>query len=221
MTMSDLELLAWLRGPGLQWSLIIFIAGLIFRVAENLALGRTPDLATPRSPVFAAGLATVWRRSLFHPGMSYRGYFTLIAGYTFHLGLLITLFFLSQHIVMFRAILGFGWPALPPSIIDFCTLLSIAALITILIHRITDPVVRSISDYQDYLAWLLTLLPLATGFLAMHPLGMAYIQALTLHLMSVEVLLIAIPFTKLSHMASIFISRWYNGALAGVRGVKA
>ena len=84
-----------------------------------------------------------------------------------------------------------------------------------------DPVLKQISDYQDYLAWLLTIAPLATGFMVLHPMGMAYQTSLVWHLISIDVLLIAIPFTKLSHMLSIFISRWYNGAIAGYKGVNS
>jgi nitrate reductase gamma subunit len=219
--MFEPDLLTWLRGPGLQIASAMFVLGLTFRIIQNFAMGRVVDLAEPRGKTFGPGVAVIWRRSFFHAGMSYRGYFTLIAGYTFHIGFLVTLFFLSQHIVMFRSILGFGWPALPPAIIDIFTLLGVAALVAILIHRFVDPVVRQLSDYQDYLVWLLTILPLITGFLMMHPIGMVYKTAFTLHLLSVQLLLVAIPFTKLSHMLSIFVSRWYNGALAGFKGIKS
>ena len=166
-------------------------------------------------------MATIARRSLIHSSTTYRGYFTLIAGYTFHIGFLVTLLFLNQHIILFKSVIGFGWPAWAPTIIDFFALVSIAALIAVLVHRLMDPVLKQISDYQDYLTWLLTILPLISGFLAMHPMGMSYKSALALHIMSAELLLVAIPFTKLSHMVSVFISRWYNGALAGYKGVKS
>ena len=219
--MFEPDLLTWLRGPGLQIASAVFVLGLTFRIIQNIAMGRAVDLAQPRGHTFGPGMAVIWRRSFFHSGMSYRGYFTLIAGYTFHIGFLVTLFFLSQHIVMFRSIVGFGWPALPPAIIDIFALVGVAALIAVLIHRVIDPVVRQLSDYQDYLVWLLTILPLVTGFLVMHPMGFAYKTAFALHLLSVQLLLIAIPFTKLSHMLSIFVSRWYNGALAGFKGIKS
>lgn len=219
--MNETELLTWLRGPGLQIAITIFLVGLVFRVITILILGRSRQLAEARGSKMGPGLATVWSRFFAYPGMSYRGWFTLFAGYIFHLGFLITLFFLSQHILLFKSIVGFGWPALPSAIIDLTALLAIAALIAVLIHRLTDPVLKQISDYQDYLAWLLTLLPLLTGFMVMHPMGMPYKIAFSLHLISVVILLIAIPFTKLSHMVSLFISRWYNGAMAGVKGVKS
>ena len=221
MSMNEIELLSWLRGPGLQISVGVFLLGLVFRIMQNLTIGMSRNMAEAKGSYFIPGVATVFRRSLFHPGTTYRGYFTMLAGYTFHLGLLITLFFLEQHILLFKSIIGFGWPSLSPSIIDFTTLISIAALITVLLHRVMDPVLKQISDYQDYLAWLLTIAPLVTGYLTMHPVAMSYQSALIIHIVSVEILLIVIPFTKLTHMVSLFISRWYNGALAGYKGVKS
>jgi nitrate reductase gamma subunit len=219
--MNEIEVLNWLRGPGLQISVAVLVLGLIFRTLQNVMMGMGKDLAEPKGSYFGPGLATIARRSLFHPGTTYRGYFTMIAGYTFHIGLLVTLFFLQQHIMLFKNILGFGWPALPPTVIDIMALVSIAALITVLVHRVMDPVVRMLTDYQDYLAWLLTIAPLVTGYITMHPVGMSYRTAYIVHLVSIEILLVVIPFTKLSHMVSLFISRWYNGAIAGYRGAKS
>jgi len=219
--MTEIELLSWLRGPGFQISVLIFVFGLVYRIIQHLSLGRSANLAAPRGNSFASGLSTIWRRSLFHEGMSYRGYFTLIAGYTFHLGFLVSLFFLSQHIIMFRSVLGFGWPALPPAIVDMTALLGMAALIAVFIHRLQDPVVRKLADYQDYIAWVLTFVPLVSGFILVHPVVLSYTMLLCIHIICAELLLIAIPFTKLSHMVSIFIARWYNGAIAGYKGVQS
>jgi len=219
--MSEGQLLDWLRGSGLQIAIAVFCLGLVFRLAQNIFTGRSRNLSVPRGSQIGPGLRTVWHRSLPVPGMSNRAYFTLIAGYIFHLGLFITLFFLSEHILVFKNLLGFAWPALPKAIIDITALLSIAALVAILVHRLMDPVLKQISDYQDYLAWLLTTAPLVTGFMVLHPMGMTYQTSLVWHLISIELLLIGIPFTKLSHALSIFISRWYNGAIAGYKGVRS
>lgn len=219
--MGDIALLVWLRGSGLQIAISVFFLGLIFRVVQNIVAGRARDLAPPRGKIFGPGLRTIWYRSFSIPGLSYRSYFTMIAGYIFHMGLFITLFFLSEHILLLKNLTGLSWPALPTALIDITALLSIAALVAVLIHRLMDPVLQQISDYQDYLAWLLTIAPLATGFTVLHPMGMSYQLSLSLHLISIELLLIAIPFTKLSHMLSIFISRWYNGAMAGYKGIRS
>lgn len=219
--MTSAELLTWGRGPGLQIAIALFVLGLVYRVLENYWLGRKRNLAEPRGTVWGPGLRTIWRRSFFHPGMTHRGYFTLIAGYTFHLGFLITLLFFAQHIDLFRSIFGFGWPALPNPVIEIAAVLGIGALIAVLVHRLMDPVTRHLSDFQDYFTWLLTILPMVTGYMAWHRIGTDYTTALALHILSFEVLLVAIPFTKLSHMVTLFIARWYNGAFAGYRGVQS
>lgn len=218
--MNPQELLYWVRGTGLQIAAAAFVLGMSYRMLHLVLLGRKKSLATPRGSEWASGLSMMWRRSFSMPELSARGKFTVVAGYTFHLGFMITLLFLSQHIAMLRAILGFGWPALPRSVIDIAAILSIAAMIALLVHRIVDPVKRLLSDFQDYLTWTLTFLPLLTGFMLLRGIGFDYITLLTLHIFSVELLLIAIPFTKLAHMFSTFVSRWYNGAAAGFRGVK-
>ncbi len=81
-----------------------------------------------------------------------------------------------------------------------------------------NPVKRFLSGFQDYLAWLLTLLPLLTGYLAFHHVVADYTLMLALHVLSVELLLVALPFTKLFHTVSVFISRWYNGDIFGRKG---
>lgn len=219
--MNETELLTWLRGPGLQISVAIFVVGLTFRIIQNLTVGMAKNLAEPKGSYFAPGVATIFRRFKFYPRATNRGYFTIISGYIFHIGLFVTLFFLEQHIQLFKSIIGVSWPALPPVIINFTALVSIAALIAVLIYRIMDPVRQQLTTYQDYLVWVLTIGPLITGYFTMHPLGVSYTMLLSIHIISAELLLIAIPFTSLSHMVSLFIARWYNGAMAGYKGVKS
>jgi nitrate reductase gamma subunit len=218
--MDTQQLLEWLRGPGLQFAAAVFVLGMVYRVLHLILLGRKKNLAAPRGSEWRGGLRTMWHRSLPAVGLTSRGYFIVIAGYVFHLGFLITLLFLSQHIDLFRAVLKFDWPALPPGLITITAILTIAAMIALLVHRFTDPVKRLISDYQDYLTWVLTILPLLTGIMLRQGSGFDYQHMLILHLLSVELLLIAIPFTKLAHMVTTFSARWYNGAISGFKGIK-
>jgi len=44
---------------------------------------------------------------------------------------------------------------------------------------------------------------------------------LAYHILSVELLLVLAPFTKLTHMFSFVLARWYQGYLAGRRGVES
>ena len=217
----DQELLLWVRGAGLQIATAVFVLGMSYRMLHLLMLGRKKSLAAARGSEWAGGLRTMWRRSFVLPELSPRGRFTVVSGYVFHLGFFVTLFFLSQHIALFRAVLGIGWPALPRGVIDIAAVLSLAAMVALLAHRLVDPVKRLLSDFQDYLTWTLSFLPLLTGFMLLREIGFEYVTLLTLHIASVELLLVAAPFTKLAHMFSTFIARWYSGAANGFKGIDA
>ena len=96
---------------------------------------------------------------------------------------------------------------------------TLATMVVVLVDRINKPVKRFLSTFEDYFTWALTFLPLLTGYLAVKHLLLPYTTMLALHILSVELLLIAIPFTKLFHVITLFASRWYNGDVAGKKGV--
>lgn len=217
MTANDM--LTWVRGPAMQYALAIFFLGIIIRILEMWLLGRAPDLAVARRSGFVPGLRTVFHRSIPAPGLLRREPLVYFGGYTFHLGFFITLIFFAPHIQLFYGVWGIHWPGLPASLIDFIAVISIAAMIALLAHRLVHPVRRYLSNIGDYIAWLVTFLPLLTGYMVAHEAVLPYAQMLTLHILSVELLLIVLPFTKLTHTFTLFLSRWYNGAMAGRKGV--
>jgi nitrate reductase gamma subunit len=217
--MNHLDLLTFARGSALNWALIIFAAGVVLRLFEIFGLGRQVDLAQPRTDSPGSGWRTMFTRSLPPQGLLKRDAVTYIGGYVFHLGLLATIFFFAPHIEFIRDLFGIGWPSLPSALVDTSAVAAIAALLVLLAHRLTNPVKRMLSGYGDYLAWALTLLPLLTGYLAYHHLLFEYTLMFALHLFSVELLLVLLPFTKLFHTFSVFISRWYNGDIFGKKGV--
>ena len=217
--MSALELLTWSRGTGLTLALAVCAFGILLRLFEIFSLGRKADLSKPRELSPGSGWRTIVSRSLPPPGLMKRAPVTYIGGYVFHLGFAITLFFFVPHIELVRGLTGLSWPGLPTQVVDIAAVAAILALVAVLASRLTNPVKRLLSGAQDYFAWLLTFLPLATGYLAFHHLLIDYTLALALHILSVELLLVALPFTKLFHTVSVFISRWYNGDIFGRKGV--
>jgi len=142
-----------------------------------------------------------------------------LAGYTFHIGLILTFFFFVPHIEVLRRATGLAWPHLPTPLVDGMAVITVVALVVMLASRLLDPVKRFLSVAEDYLAWLLTFAPVATGYLCFHHLGLPYTWLLALHLASVEVLMVCMPFTKLIHFVTLFPSRWMNGAHFGRAGV--
>ena len=217
--MSHLDLLTFARGNALNWALIIFAAGVVLRLFEIFGLGRKADLAKPRTDSPGSGLCTIFSRTLPPQGMLKRDPVTYFGGYVFHFGLFIVIFFFAPHIEFFRSMTGQHWSSLQTALVDASVVAAIVSLVVLLAHRLNNRVKRMLSGFGDYLVWAATLLPLLTGYLAYHHLFVEYTLMLSLHLFSVELLLVLLPFTKLFHTFSVFISRWYNGDFFGRKGV--
>jgi nitrate reductase gamma subunit len=218
---EPMEFLLWVRGPAFDVAATIFVVGVIIRFFEIFSLGRKPNLAQPRGTEFGPGMKTVLNRSFPEMGTFKRQPLTVLVGYAFHIGLLISLILFVPHIELFRETFGFGWPGLPNPIVDAAAVISIVALIAALWHRIMSPVMRILTTSEDWLVWLLTFLPMLTGYLAYHRMVDPYPLILGLHILSVEALMVFFPFTKLMHTFTLFIARWYNGAMSGRRGVES
>jgi nitrate reductase gamma subunit len=219
--MSETELLLWIRGPALQIATVIFLLGAVVRIAEILLLGRKKNLAEARGSAVAGGLRTIFSRSVPDRGTLQRSTFNVVAGYVFHIGFFITLLFFAPHILLFHDVFGISWPSMPTPIVDATAIVTMIALLAVLAHRLRHPVMRFLSRFQDYLVWLLTILPLVTGYLAFHRIGLAPPMLMALHILSVELLMVIFPFTKLMHAFTIFMARYYNGAIAGYKGVRS
>lgn len=218
--MSDMDLLIWARGPGLQIALAVFVAGMVLRFFEIYSLGRKPDLSVPRPGKAWAGWLTIVSRSFPNRTMMKRTYPTLVLGYIFHIGFFVTLLLFAPHIRLFRETVGLGWPALPTPLVDAMALAAIICLLMTLGYRLYHPVKRFLSNFDDYFGWTLTLLPLLTGYMAFHHMLLPYTLMLAVHILSVELLLVFMPFTKLVHVGTIFVSRWYNGNMLGHKGAR-
>ena len=219
--MTETEFLLWVRGPALQVASIIFILGIAARVLEILIIGRNRDLAEARGSAVAGGLRTIIMRTFQDSGTWKRSTFTLVSGFVFHIGLFITIVLYAPHILVIEEVLGVSWPALPTPVVDATAVITMIALVAVLIHRLRDPVKRFLSRFQDYLVWFVTFLPLLTGYIAFHRIGLSPTMLIAIHILSVELLMVVFPFTKLTHAVTLFFSRYYNGAISGYRGVKS
>ena len=219
--MTSVGFLDFVRGPLFQIALIIFIAGIAIRFVEIVVLGRKTDFSEARQSGTGQGFRTMVSRTLPEAGSFKRSPFVILAGYVFHIGLFIALLFFAPHIALIRDSFGFSWPNLPTPLVDFASVAAIAALIGILINRLRDPVLAFLTSFQDYLVWTVTLLPLLSGYLAFHHLLLRYETMLALHILSVELLMVAFPFTKLMHTFTAFLSRWYTGSAFGRKGVQS
>jgi nitrate reductase gamma subunit len=194
---------------------------MLLRLLEVLALGNKPDLSPPRGSGAKGAVQTLLSRNLPRKTVFEKEPLRIINGYVLHIGFFIVLFLYGPHIVLFESFLGFGWPALPSGMIDAVGAITILSLIAALVFRLNNKVIRFLSTKDDYVAWTVTLLPLLTGYMAYNHLVASYTMMLALHLLSVELLLVVAPFTKLTHMFSFAMARWYQGYQAGRRGVES
>jgi nitrate reductase gamma subunit len=197
----------------------LFLLGLMLRLVEIHGLGRKVDLSPARRRPGASGWHTMFRRSLRHETLGPHAVVTMVLGYVFHAGLFVVLLLYIPHIELLDDLLGFGWPGLPSPMVDAITVLTLIALVATAIDRATNPIKRFLSNFDDWLSLLLTVLPLSTGYLAFHHLLLPYEQMLAFHILSAEVLVAALPFTKLVHAFTLWGARWYNGEHFGHKGV--
>jgi len=217
--MTEIELLSWARGPGLQIATIIFVAGVVIRIFEILLLGRKANLAEAKGSEMSSGLKTMITRTIPEPSTFKRSSVTIVSGYIFHIGLFVVCFLSAPHILFLKDIIDFGWPSAPTAVIDAVAVVTIIAMLATLINRLNNKVMRYLTNFEDLLTWFVTFLPLVTGYIAFHRIGFTAPTLLAVHILSVELLLVIFPFTKLMHAFTLFIARWYNGAISGYRGV--
>lgn len=219
--MTPMEFLLFTKGPLFNIAIAIFALGMLTRLTEIFVLGRAHNYAAPRGGEFVPGLKTMYKRFNPDPGTFKRAPFDVIVGMIWHVGFIVALLLFIPHVELIKSTFGIAWPALPNPLVDAITAITLLGLIAALVHRLTQPVKRFLSTPQDYLIWAVTFLPVLTGYLAYHRLINPYPLALGLHILSAEVFLIVLPFTKLTHIFTAFVARWYNGATFGRKGVQS
>ncbi|MFC2969642.1 nitrate reductase [Acidimangrovimonas pyrenivorans] len=218
-----MSLLDFARGPALDFAMAVFLLGVFWRLFAIVLLPWAKDRTVKRAgaPSAAAGALGTLIRHLWVPkdfGLTSR--FTLINGYVFHIGLAVIVFGFTQHILFIDGVFGLSWPGLPTGVITVAGVVTLASLIAALVRRMTSPVLRLISTFNDWFTWAITFLPVLTGLLAVAHLGARYETLLAIHMLSVAALLIWFPFGKLMHAFLVFLTRGESGAFYSRRGVK-
>ena len=223
--MKTMMLLDLVRGPMFFWAFMIMIAGIFWRLAGLIFFRFQSRAAAPKpgSPI-AAGLRTVALRSLPPHELEKNITFQHFTGYAWHLGWFSTFLFLGAHLPLFKSILGFVWPGLPNGVVLVLAAMTLGILLTLWIRRWFNPVLRLISNFDDHLSVLLAIAPLITGIAAFAhwaPFDARYETMLAIHILSVELLMVWIPFGKIFHMVTSMIVRYRTGAAFIRRGVRA
>jgi nitrate reductase gamma subunit len=218
-----MELLEFARGPALTFAITVFIAGVVFRIVSLFLMWRTRDSSEGsrnEKPVIWAAVHEVLRRMWPQQVYKQSTLFVTINGYVFHVGLALIVFFLLPHILFFKDLIGLSWPHLPNNVIYAISIVTAVSLIAALVMRFSNPPQRLISTFDDWFSWLVTFLPVLTGIIATSHLGARYETLLALHILSVALFLIYLPFGKLMHWFLVFVTRSQTGAHLSHRGAQ-
>ena len=216
-----MDLLDFARGPALQVAAYILVAGVLWRLVGILLLKEKPEFSDPRKPGgFMAALKVIYTRSFTAAPFKRATLYPKMLAYVLHIGFFVVIFLFVPHIVFFEGFLGFGWPGLPNNVIYLSGVAAVVAGIALLVRRLTDPVLKLISNFDDYFSWFITVLPIVTGLIMPVRMGVRYETLLAIHILSVAVLMIWLPFGKLGHTFLVFVTRGTTGMVFERRGAK-
>jgi nitrate reductase gamma subunit len=202
-------------GP-LAWvAFILFFGGIVFRLVKLVALVNKTEkfIYSYLSLKYSLRSIVHWMVPFATTNWRKRPVLTVVT-FVFHFCLLFVPIFLLSHVVLWDESWNLSWWTLPDGTADVMTVLVIAGCIFFLIRRISQPEVKFVTDWSDYLLLAIVAAPFVTGFLAYHQL--ITIKWMTIvHMLSGEIMLAAIPFTRFVHMIFSPLTRAYMGSEFG------
>lgn len=221
------DVLSFARGPLFQVALLVFIAGMAYRLVHVIGLGWSKDHVRPKGSetkgVFMSFLKGIiiwpfipWVKNTFK-----KNPIIYLAGGLFHLGLFVILILGTAHMLAWKSLLGFGWKTLPLPIVDWFAAVTIIAMVVLFINRLINPVLKLLTGTAEWLNLLFVFLPMVTGYIMTHHLFFRYEVLYSIHMLCVDLLLIWIPFSRISHFVFYFFSRFIHGQEFAKHGVRA
>ncbi len=209
------DIYQFVSGPLAWLAFTVFIVGSLYRLLHMAVL-------VHRKEKFIYSFMS-WKyslRSIFHwiipfasVNMQKHPVMTLIT-FTFHICLLLAPVFLLSHAVLWDESWNIQLWSLPDLVSDIMTLAVIGCCVFFWLRRIKLPEVQYLTSTSDYVILGMVAAPFVTGFVAYHQ-WIDYPFFMVLHILSGEILLMAIPFTRLSHMLFSPFTRAYMGSEFG------
>jgi nitrate reductase gamma subunit len=200
-----------IRGPLVWVAFVVFIVGLVFQCVRMMRLTRKRKMP-PRiykKPQTTKRFSRRMRDGLVFLRVSVLGATPCMAviSFIFHTCLILTPFLVTAHSVLLDTSFGLSFVSLSERTTDGLTLIVLFCGIFFLTRRMAVRRVRAISGPADFILLAVAIGPFLTGFLAYHHL-FNYQLMVTLHVLSGEIMLVMIPFSRFSHMIFFFISRF-------------
>jgi nitrate reductase gamma subunit len=180
----------FVTGP-LAWIAFgIFLVGMIIKVVSLFYLARKKDKVVFNHFSWRWSLKSIvfWLIPFGSRSMREKPVFTAIS-FAFHICLLTSPIFLLAHNLILEERWGIRFWSLPETVTDVMTVVVIVTVVFLILRRISLPDVRIVT----YKFWLIV------------------------HIVSGEIMLISIPFTRLSHIFLFFMTRAHIGSEMGQR----
>ena len=218
-----MDFFSFVEGPLLWIAILTFIIGSLVRAALFLSVSRKTDKIIYQHFSWKYAFATIGRWLLpINKDVVKNPIFTSL-GYIFHICLIVVPIWLSSHISLWEeSRFEWSWTPIPDGLADWMTLIFLAIALFFLLRRIISADIRLISAFSDYFLLVVVAFPFMTGFFITHgtldSIGFLGDNMQLIHMLSGELMLILIPFTKLSHYILFFFSRGATGIEFGRRG---
>lgn len=203
-----------IRGPMVWVAFIVFLAGTVFQTFRFLRLLKrqeVPKLVSGPGRLIShekpdrQGLGFFVRLKLSVAGVNP---LTTLLTTVFHLLLVFLPFLVLGHNLMWDMAFGVSFFSLPEPVADRLTLVVILCAGIFLFRRLFLYRVRIITTFPDLVFLFLASAPFITGYFAYHQIGTDYTVMISLHMLSGELMLMAIPFTKFIHMIYMPVVRY-------------
>ena len=209
------------RGPMVWIAFIIFIGGSAYKIRELILLAKKEKLIYPFMN-WSGSIRSIIQWVIPFGSFNWRQRWMMtVMTFLFHISLVVTPIFLLSHNILWYESWGITWWTLPEGLADIMTMIVIGTCIFFFLRRIFAPEVRFVTSASDFLILAITFAPFITGFFAYHQLLLPYKTMVIIHMIAGEIMLIAIPFTRLAHMFYFFLTRAYLGSEAAYRHAKA
>jgi len=217
-----LRLHEFLTGPMAWIAFSIFIGGSLHSLARMFLLIHKKERHIYSYMSLKYSLRSILRWSLpfgtrnmrMHPGMT-------IATFAFHFCVMAGPVFIASHVVMWEEEWNINFfYVIPDYIGEVMAAIVIVSSLFFVWRRLFLKEVKFVTSASDFVILAIVAAPFITGFLAWRQWGNYPILLLS-HILSGEILLMCIPFTRLSHMLFAPFLRAHTGSeFGGVRHAK-
>jgi nitrate reductase gamma subunit len=204
----------FVSGPLVWIAFVVFVGGMAYQLVTMLRSARKDKVIYPYMSLKYS------LRSIFHWIIPFASrnmrarYEVTIVTFVFHLCLVLIPIFLLAHVAMFAFAWGAKWIVISEGAANYMTLAVILACVFFLLRRIMLPEVQFVTDVSDYVLLAIAFAPFMTGFAANRQ-WFDYETTIIIHMICGSLMLMVIPFTRLSHMLFFPFTRAYMGSEFG------